>query len=424
MMMIVIKDGEPHEVDLISTNSMYPVSVRDVILNRGWGTANTPGDANCLKRFKQLCDHKAKLFKNTRTTFYSQSFQSIESVDVKIVNAITPQEFYAVVTTQIPNYESLKEKMNEHYARPTEKIHLPVVNMLCAAKAVDQKWYRAIIVEILPKGEFFVFSTFLQNCKFFFSPPPSLPGICKIFLVDLGQQVQVQANNIRALERSFQTTQEATLNCSLADIRPFKQNNYKFTDEAMSYFKSLSEMSEKIRLTIIAKSNIRGFVVTMYIVKPRLDICVNGLMVRKGFAESSGEESETVEIRKFDDNVSPNTDQTMIDVNETKASVMCSGQVPYSPTVVAKKKKKDLRCKVNLVKFTSPGKFRVVLQKHVPGLEEISRQIQDLMKNNVAVQLKAGWNINDYCLAFAAANPNEMKKWHRAKVVNFASGDQ
>ncbi|KAL1400722.1 hypothetical protein pipiens_007199 [Culex pipiens pipiens] len=94
---------------------------------------------------------------------------------------------------------------------------------------------------------------------------------CEIFSVDTGQH-------------------------GLMHVRPFKQHGYRWSDEAKRYFNrtaSVSYVSEAFVGDRLPEET--SYEIVLNIVMKRHDICVNGSMVKEGFAESSGSESAVVE---------------------------------------------------------------------------------------------------------------------------------
>lgn len=134
-----------------------------------------------------------------------------------IVNAIVnPGEFYVQKTDpqMLVGLEKLMQDLNRHLsAAPytTKASFSP--GEVCAAKfSLDNRWYRAVILEKLPNG-------------------------FRVRYVDFGNSEVVQGASIRPLPQQFQSLPPLSLQCSLAGVKKLKGQDW--SSEAVQHFKSL-----------------------------------------------------------------------------------------------------------------------------------------------------------------------------------------
>jgi Tudor domain len=331
------------------------------------------------------------MFKKAATNFYPPTVTNNTYVNVKVVNATSPSDFYVIQTDHIQLFDKLKADMNKAYANTTNKIFVPRESMLCAVKAIDNKWYRGVIVAVLPKHQ------------------------VQVHLVDMGPTIKVATKNTRYLIQDFRIQSKAAMLCMLTDVRPLRVHNYDWPKEAIDYFKSRTEMANRLQMAVIKTGKAGGFSVVLSVIQPTEEICINGLLVRKGWCESIGQESTVVSIPNYD---CYETEEAGGGLDVTTVSMLKMGAADVAAAASDRNsKKKKMRMLVRLVNVVSPGDFQAILKKHEPTLQEMDRNIQKAMGGEVKDFSTVDWQPQHYCLAFWREDGARESKWKRGKIV-------
>jgi Tudor domain len=189
------------------------------------------------------------------------------SVNVVHANNNNPNDFYVVDTRLISLFDKLNAEMNKLYKTNNKTTFVPRKGMLCAVKYVDKNWYRGTVTAVAKHQ-------------------------VEVLMVDKGLKVSVAAEDTRYLMNYFRPNQAAML-CTLHDVLPLRD---EWTKEACDFFKCCTKMDNNMRMTIIEVIKEGGykFSVALSVVQPTEDICINELLVSKGWGTSVGPESAVV----------------------------------------------------------------------------------------------------------------------------------
>lgn len=193
-------------------------------------------------------------------------------------------------------------------------------------------------------------------------------------------------------------------------IQPFKQHYHRWTDEAVRDFNRQVNTPCVFQIIVGGPEEEGGYDVALYIVRRKLDICVNGLMVKNGFAVSTGPESMVVERYKEVVEEQP--------MNSTKGS---GGNNLTTGSKSSSSEKRQTRVRVDLLKIISPDEFYVSLFKNASGIARMQEEIQNKMDDKMDDEDdKTKWKIGEVCLVFPTVISGKEGidcEWYRARVI-------
>lgn len=280
---------------------------------------------------------------------------------------------------QIAEYEKFNQQLHTWCVENVQNIYLPEPHMICAI-FYDNTWCRGRIISRL-----------------------STVGHCEVFLIDFGIITNVTWRQLNILAPEFIEMNEATTQCSLADIEPVDDINGKWSEESISSLKRLAP-DTSVEM-FICKVMHNYYSVSLFIVTRICNITLNGLMVEQGFAKCTGPESETV--RQYH----PNDEESSIeDVTVANISMGVKRKQLVLP------KKKESRSNVKLAHIISPGEFYITLTKYAAGIEKLQFEIQKYMQEKTDRD-STEWKLNDKCLARSSLKNCSSKSWYRGRII-------
>ncbi|XP_055852560.1 tudor domain-containing protein 1-like [Episyrphus balteatus] len=190
---------------------------------------------------------------------------------VNIVHIENPQRFFVIKFTDLDELTKLEYEMDIEYSKgkQTHIIYFPKLHMCCAL-CIEEKWYRGSIEEINGNG----------------------PNDIRVRLVDDGRSITVGWHQLHTLKDRFIAWREFAFECSLADIKPLKENNYKWTDTTITEFIRMTS-SLHLQITITSSNQFR-YQVVLNVEKRYLDINLGGLLVKCKHALSTGPNSAII----------------------------------------------------------------------------------------------------------------------------------
>ncbi|XP_066990549.1 RING finger protein 17-like [Macrobrachium rosenbergii] len=170
-----------------------PLSIREVLIFLGYGiyVNKSPQDQYKKKMTPMRSYHRPEL-----------PFGKCDT-EVLVCHVKSPNEFYLQLKSNCDCLTSLMNELQSHYNSPSIvgnldwHIFAPKIGMLCVAKySGDEKWYRAIIVD--------------------------LPGYRKVdvFYVDFGNQERLWYKQVNKVADRFALLPMQAVPCSLLDIEP------------------------------------------------------------------------------------------------------------------------------------------------------------------------------------------------------------
>ncbi|KAG8261355.1 metal ion binding [Homalodisca vitripennis] len=196
--------------------------------------------------------------------FKDIDIQKGDTFDGQVTHINTPTNFY--LQRIADGGKLLLQQMTDltlvysHMGPQENVIYNPTPGMMVAAKFSDGSWYRGVIL--------------------------SIPRSCHIEVqyVDFGNVETVNWKDVRLLLPKFQKMSAQGLKCSLSDIAPKHEKGW--TASAKKAFEGLA----KAGLLRVYVDDIKDshFSVTLYDIQRDKDICINGGLVEKGYANSIG----------------------------------------------------------------------------------------------------------------------------------------
>ncbi|XP_065077075.1 tudor domain-containing protein 6-like [Ochlerotatus camptorhynchus] len=375
-------DGIDH-VDLIMQTVDSPKSLRDALIYLNLAKP----DPNPTKRSEdssQRIDHLEKVKKRWILDYKRKiAARKLEKDDVfrtKITLSLSPSEFYICKNGWRESYQKMQTELSIYCNKDARVAYLPHVGMVCAFSEKDHDdllvWKRGRIVKV---GE----------------------GKCEVYSVDTGHRLTIGWENIREISGPFSSPPAFAVCCKLMHIEPFKQHMCRWTAEAIEYFNGIARTLSVFQV-IVGGLVADCYDVVLHIVKRRYDVCVNGLMVKNGFAVSTGEESSTVERVKE----VPTEDGAQ--ANTSKAS---------------KVEKKVTRAQVEVLRVVSPSEFYVSLLKNASGIARMQDDIQNKMDDKMDDgDDKTTWQRGEMCLVFPTTATGQGRdtigcEWYRGRVI-------
>lgn len=405
-------DASPYTVDLIASND-NPTSVRDALIYHGYANNVVPVNIITLKKIRFLTELKDKHINRNKKSFTKYTFSHHQkSSDVCVINAMSPDEFYVMQQSHVKTNDEFQTQFNEFYNQDNIRLRpvfLPRVNLICACRYRD-KWYRARIVKVLTNG------------------------ILDVWLVDIGETVNVNWRCLRHLDNLFVNAHEAVILCGLSDIVPISKTS-KWTLEAIENFRLLCQ-SANLRM-FVSRYVDRRYEVCLFIKKQNVDICVNGALVKNNHARSTGVDSENAEFGRVsnDDDIiertlsNDNVEQQKPPLNSSGAGATEAGGAaalpPPPPTSADESPKKlsssSVRTMVEVLHVVTPSEFYVSISRQIPSLQRFQHEIQSVMGNFVPSSSNFIWNTGDNCFVRTTIPSANTKSWYRGYVLESTS---
>ncbi|XP_058443250.1 RING finger protein 17 isoform X2 [Malaya genurostris] len=382
---------EPMHVDLISQTIDSPKSLRHALLylnlaKRDPKSAKRTSDS--LRKIDQLEKVILKWISEYKRTIIPRELEKDDVFKAKITCSMSPSEFYICKNAWLEKYNRMQQELNEYCTKDAMVAFSPHVAMVCAFAEKDAEetviWRRGRVLKL---GE----------------------AHCEIVSVDTGHRLLIPWQDIRYIPKQFCTQAEFVVCCKLLHIQPFKQYNYRWTDEAIADFNRLANSNSVFQIIVDNRDVDLSYDVVLYIVRKRYDTCVNALMVKNGFAVSTGSESIVVERAK--------------DVPEEDIVAACdSASVKTTGSKSSTSEKRKTRVRVEILRVVSPGEFYISLVKNASGVSQMQEEIQNRMDDKMDDgDDKKEWKVGELCLVFPTlmlpGTDGISCEWYRARVI-------
>ncbi|XP_055587739.1 tudor domain-containing protein 6 [Uranotaenia lowii] len=399
MIMYLVENDEnskyPMHVDLFSQTVDSPKSLRGALVYLNLAKVDPSPERRseiAIRKIDQLEKTLTKWSSEYKRRFTAPELERDDVFKVHLTYSVSPSEFYISKTTWSIQTQKLQSELTQYCNKEAKVAYHPHVGMVCAfveRDAYDQQtWRRGLVVKV---GE----------------------AHCEILSVDTGHKLIITWQDIRYLPKQFCQQPELAVRCKLMDITPFKQHNYRWTDETIREFNRIANVPSAFQVFVGSRDVIdRCYEVALYMVKKKHDVCVNALMVKNGFAVSTGRESLMVEhIKDVMEEPTPKLDLTV-----ASGSGQNSNRSKGNSS-----EKKQTRARVELLRIVSPGEFYVTLIKNASGIDRMQEEIQNKMEDKMDEgDDKTIWNIDELCLVFPTAvlgNERISCEWYRARVI-------
>ncbi|XP_021928807.1 RING finger protein 17 isoform X3 [Zootermopsis nevadensis] len=400
-MVVMEHSANTYQVDLCQVpgdaqDSDVPVSVRDALVFLEYA------------HFKAETKQTVTLAQRTSNYFQKDHFKMGEVMDVVVSHVESPHNFYVQRLGEHAQYlTSVMKDMNREYAKAGNKglVYTPYVGMTCAAQySVDKNWYRAKIID--------------------------LPGnkMLEVFYVDYGNQEVVPWNQIRKLHTRFLRIAAQAVHCSLSDVVPNQEHWVPGVREHI-----IKVTAKKVLRLYVDEVQRHQLKVTLYESLSDVDLCVNALLVRDGFATSVGVSSSLVEYHKLDGLTLPplpcnskqmqpkftknkpiaNVKAQHVDGGARDVSVSEQNGADKSETV-----EDPFRLEVKVLSCLSPSCIYVTLASQEEQIKNLMCELQEYYETCRSHVDK--WEVNNKCSAFSA----RYKQWYRAIIVELLPNEQ
>ncbi|XP_069688826.1 RING finger protein 17 isoform X2 [Periplaneta americana] len=396
--MIVMEiSGDSYEVDLCQLpgddqNNDVPLSVRDALVFLEHACFLNDGQS-------RMPVQKAAKF------FQEESFRKGAVVDVVVSHVETPHSFYVQRLGDHARYlTSIMKDMNTEFINTRNRgiIYTPYVGMACAALySIDKRWYRAKVI--------------------------SLPGnkMVEVFYVDYGNQEIMIWDQIRKLHPRFLRIAAQAIHCSLTDIIP----NQEVWTPAVKDFLVKTTAKKVLRLYVdeVQRNQLK---VTLYESQAEVDLCINALLVREGFATSVGVSSSLVEYHKLDGlplapqplPVQQNSKQILNKVSKRRVNInktQGTGEIAITEPTGTEESVDPFRLEVKILNCPTPSCIYVALLSQEEQIKSLMCDLQDFYAGKT-FQSEMPWEVNSKCCAFSV----QHKMWYRAIIVELLPDQQ
>ncbi|PSN35049.1 hypothetical protein C0J52_15402 [Blattella germanica] len=154
---------------------------------------------------------------------------------------------------------TVKDVLISHINTP-HSFYVQRVSQACAAQySLDKRWYRAKVIGLAEHS------------------------MVEVFYVDYGNQESLHYTQLRKLLPQYSKFPAQAIHCSLSDVMPKQQT---WTPEVIKHMIKVTG-GKVLRLYV---DDLKGLLhkVILYDSSDDVDICINGLLVREGFATSVG----------------------------------------------------------------------------------------------------------------------------------------
>lgn len=391
-MVVMDHTADTYQVDLCQIHGYaqdndVPVSVRDalVFLEYACFVAET-------KPMVSVPEGSTKYFKE-------EDFKKGHIEDVVLSHIESPHSFYIQRLGEHARYlTSLMKDMNVEYTNTGNKgvIYTPYVGMPCAAQyTIDNRWYRAKIVD--------------------------LPGnkMVEVFYVDYGNQEVITWNRIRKIHRRFLRLAAQAVHCSLNDIVPTYE---QWVPAVREYL--MKETAKKVLRLYVDEVQRLQLKVTLYDSQADVDICLNALLVREGYATSVGASSSLVEYHKQDGLPPPpsasSTKQIQLKLKKKPfGNIQLQLAGGAGDVAVSRQSEVDtcesvqdpFRLQVKILSCPSPSCIYVALLLQEEQINNLMSELQEYYATSSSYT--DNWEVNNKCCAFSV----QYKQWYRAIIV-------
>lgn len=392
MYVIQTEKGKADQVDLVMQTIDSPKSLRDSLIYLNLAKPDPhPAKRNedALRRIDQLQKVKKRWILDYKRRFLARELEKDDVFKTKITFSVSPSEFYVRRSSLQDAFNKMQTELAEYCAKEARVAYSPHVGMVCAFAEKDRDellvWQRGRVVKV---GE----------------------GNCELFSVDTGHRLTICWQDIREIPKQFIAPLEYAVLCKLMHITPFKQHKYRWTEEAIQSFNRIAASSSIFQL-IVGEKQDDCYDVALYILKRFSDTCVNALMVKNGFAVTTGPESAVVERAK-------EVEEIPFSVSRGNTSTGAGSNSKSSTS-----EKRQTRARVEVLRVVNPSEFYVSLVKNNCGIARMQEEIQNKMDEKMDDgDDKTNWKQGEMCLVFPTTAKGRGSdaiscEWYRAKVL-------
>lgn len=283
---------------------------------------------------------------------------NIQIFMAKIMKVVHPGEIYLAEKGHFELVEAMEKKISDlepEFVMPTPGEYV-----------VFRSSLRAQVLASLGKGNF------------------------SILLIDRDDIVEAHLSELTKLDSEFYKLHPATLKCSLMDVIPIAEDD-QWTQEAADFVRQeLKKKNRDYKVILCAKNQLGAYEVSITAITDTEQLVINGMLVTKGLAISTGPESmrDTIVAEK-----------TESEVKNKKAET----------------KEDDGRTKVQLLHIENPDEFYVISENWRPKFELMHTKIQTFARTKSYSDEQ--WARGDACLVLTKL-PDCKLNWYRGIILD------
>lgn len=229
-------------------------------------------------------------------------------------------------------------------------------------------------------------------------------GMCSIWLVDVGESVEISWKYLRKLDARFLKVAEGATQCLLSDVTPLSRSDSGWAADSTALFRLYANHK---KLTALINEVENGVCeISLYINRKDSTVCVNAMMVKRGKARWTSSQP----IRHIEYNESTALQMGTNEIQNTETSSVSSTQ----------SKTKDFRSKIKMVHINSPGEFYVSLVKNLPGIDKMMNAIQQIMDTyDFDITPQPIWTAGNHCCVRSKLlrEDDTHLQWYRGLVL-------
>ncbi|XP_046671899.1 RING finger protein 17-like isoform X3 [Homalodisca vitripennis] len=329
--------------------------------------------------------------------FKDIDIQKGDTFDGQVTHINTPTNFY--LQRIADGGKLLLQQMTDltlvysHMGPQENVIYNPTPGMMVAAKFSDGSWYRGVIL--------------------------SIPRSCHIEVqyVDFGNVETVNWKDVRLLLPKFQKMSAQGLKCSLSDIAPKHEKGW--TASAKKAFEGLA----KAGLLRVYVDDVKDshFSVTLYDIQRDKDICINGGLVEKGYANSIGPSSaqskflrRVVDGSKLDKQSATSSMKKLVTASAKHTGETESREEEEEMSALERMEELEKgadRVRVNVLKVVSPSELYITFDKVQEQILRLSDKMTEFYESTP--EEPSDWEVGDLCAVLRETD----NKWYRGVVT-------
>ncbi|VDI37682.1 tudor domain-containing protein 1/4/6/7 [Mytilus galloprovincialis] len=231
---------------------------------------------------------------------------SLNCYNVMLSFVKSPSHFFVHIVSEVTantlnvmsnNINTHHSKLSRKQLQKLSKTLIPKVNDVCCAQFMeDNKFYRAQIIEIIQTPD--SPKKISEN-----DSDSSVSGKIKVFYMDYGDVELVPKRRLFPLPKELQNIPSLAIKCSLAHVRPVKNNKHWSTD-AKECFNKLAGDDKVFKMIIVDGSieetlgSVEADPLKVILVdnNDKEEICINVDLIKQGYAELDVKEDLKTEI--------------------------------------------------------------------------------------------------------------------------------
>lgn len=266
-----------------------------------------------------------------------------------------------------------------HKKKAHELIYVPRQDMICAVN-LDGVWYRGRL-----------------------NGPASSARDFHVWLVDVGTIETVHWDCIRHIDEQFRELPEAVACCYLAHVTP---SNGLWSPDALVVFKRSTKNTLRIQADVVDGKCGYQAVVLYEMPSNQSRICINEMLVSKGFAVGD----DLLSSRPTLDPDTPSDD------SDSRMDNIPSFSLSKNSTII------DTKNRVKIQHIVSPGEFYITLARNISAVDQLHFLIQKHMLTNAKRAPVQNWKVGDLCLAKTTlvGDPLDLI-WYRGRIVSIGN---